>query len=145
MSRNRINRGNVPPGFISRKDYPIGQLGGSMKQEGGFAFLPAIAAAYAGLKAVQPFSKAKRALEENVDNKNSNWYKIPHKIASIGTSLGFGDYYTGSPLKNHIITSQVITRAPPMRMIKSGSKTAKKYHVTNRKISRKPKHKRSQK
>jgi len=97
MSKKRI-----PHGFISKRDYPIGQFGGcnmgmyqSGPQAGGFAFIPAIAAAYAGLKAVQPFSKAKKALEENVGEKDKNHmaYKIAHKVSSIGSSLGFG--YTG--------------------------------------------------
>jgi hypothetical protein len=102
MSKRMRNK--LPPGIISSRDYPIGQFGSgqaggcpmgmyqSGPQAGGFAFLPAIAAAYAGLKAVQPFSKAKRALEENVGDKgkSSLGYKIAHKVASVGTSLGFG-------------------------------------------------------
>ena len=102
----------IPPGFVSRKDYPIGQFGsGNSNQHGGCpmgmyqsgpqlggsaqsggAILPAIAAVYAGLKAVQPFSKAKKALEDNVGDsgKKSTGYKIAHKIASVGSSLGFG-------------------------------------------------------
>ena len=96
MSKKRF-----PHGFI-RKDYPLGQFGGcptgmygTGSQAGGFAFIPAIAAAYAGLKTVQPFSKAKQALEDNVGEKDKNHmaYKIAHKVSSIGSSLGFG--YTG--------------------------------------------------
>ena len=93
-------KSRIPAGFISKRDYPIGQFSGcptgmygTGPQSGGFAFIPAIAAAYAGLKAVQLFSKAKKALEENVDNKGYMGYKVAHKIASIGSSLGFG--YTG--------------------------------------------------
>ena len=93
MSKKRI-----PQGFIRKKDYPLGQFGGCSSmygtgpQAGGFAWIPAIAAAYAGLKTVQPFSKAKQALEDNVGEKGkaSMGYKISHKIASIGSSLGFG-------------------------------------------------------
>ena len=93
MSKKRI-----PHGFISKKDYPLGQFGGCSSmygtgpQSGGFAVLPAIAAVYAGLKTVQPFSKAKKALEENVGEKGkaSLGYKIAHKVSSIGSSLGFG-------------------------------------------------------
>lgn len=61
-----------------------------MAQEGD-TIIPTIAAIYAGLKAVQPFSKAKKALEENVGEKgkSSGIYKAAHKVASIGTSLGF--------------------------------------------------------
>ena len=44
---------------------------------------------------MQPFSKAKNALEDNVGEKDKNHmaYKIAHKVSSIGSSLGFG--YTG--------------------------------------------------
>lgn len=88
----------MPAGFVHKNDYPIGQFGGcpmGMYQSGpqaGGAILPAIAALYAGLKAVQPFSKAKKALEENVgeSGKNKGIYKVAHKIASVGSSLGFG-------------------------------------------------------
>jgi hypothetical protein len=97
-----MRKKRIPSGFIHKRDYPIGQFGGcsmgmyqSGPQAGGFAVIPAITAAYAGLKAVQPFSKAKRALEENTSEKSKKalGYKIAHKVASIGTSLGFG--YTG--------------------------------------------------
>ena len=91
-------KSRIPSGFISKRDYPLGQFGGCSSmygtgpQSGGFAFIPAIAAAYAGLKAVQPFSKAKKALEENVGEKDKTHlaYKIAHKVSSIGSSLGFG-------------------------------------------------------
>ncbi len=124
MSKNK-NIPTLTTGFVSTKDYPLGQFGGcacreqssqpaldilrsniskrqgggnnaglyqSANQNGG-AILPAIAAVYAGLKAVQPFSKAKKALEENVGEnaKKSLWYRVPHRIVSVPASAGFGE------------------------------------------------------
>ena len=64
-------------------------------QAGGFALAPILAAGaaiHAGLFKFQPFSKAKRALENNVGSKgkDSMAYKVGHKIASIGSSIGYG-------------------------------------------------------
>lgn len=61
-------------------------------QQGGIAFLPLAAAAYAALSKFQPFSKADKALSENVPNskKGSIFYKIPKTITGVGKSLGFG-------------------------------------------------------
>ena len=105
--RNRFSKiSAIPPGFASKQSYVMSQSGGcpnfGMYQSGpqlggsaqsGGAILPAIAAVYAGLKAVQPFSKAKKALEDNVGDsgKKSTGYNIAHKIAAVGSSLGFGD------------------------------------------------------
>ncbi len=127
MSKKRI-----PTGFVRKRDYPLGQFGGcnmrmyqSGPQAGGFAVIPAIAAAYAGLKTVQPFSKAKKALEENVPEKGKNklGYKIAHKVASIGSSLGFGATGINSGIARPITYSkgvyQPITSA-------SGSKSRRK-------------------
>ena len=63
-------------------------------QAGGFALAPILAAGaaiHAGLSKFQPFSKAKRALEDNVGSqgKDSMAYKVGHKIASIGSSIGY--------------------------------------------------------
>ena len=64
-------------------------------QAGGFALAPILAAGaaiHAGLSKFQPFSKAKRALEDNIGSqgKDSMAYKVGHKIASIGSSIGYG-------------------------------------------------------
>jgi hypothetical protein len=69
-----------------------GSLYDTGSQAGGLPIIPLLTAAYAGLKAVQPFSKAKKVLEDHVpeNKKNSLGFKIGHKIASIGSSLGFG-------------------------------------------------------
>jgi hypothetical protein len=81
-----------------------GQGGGGRKhkkttihdaQAGGFAIAPILAAGaaiHAGLSKFQPFSKVKKALEENVGDKGKQTaiYKVGHKIASIGNSVGYG-------------------------------------------------------
>jgi len=77
------------------------------QQVGGFALAPLIAgatAAYAGLTKYQPFSKANRALEDNIpESKKGNLaYKIAHTITGVGKSLGIGatvqPQYQGYPV-----------------------------------------------
>ena len=65
-------------------------------QQGGFAILPIAAAALAlhkGLETFKPFSRANKALQENVpDSKKDNiFYKIANKITGVGKSLGYGE------------------------------------------------------
>jgi hypothetical protein len=62
-------------------------------QAGGFAFLPAAAALYAGLKTVQPFSKAKNWLSSaDMFNgkRDSKIYKVAKAVADTGSAAGFG-------------------------------------------------------
>ena len=77
------------------------------QQVGGFALAPLIAgatAAYAGLTKYQPFSKANRALEDNIpESKKGNLaYKIAHTVTGVGKSLGIGasiqPMYQGYPV-----------------------------------------------
>jgi hypothetical protein len=63
-------------------------------QAGGFAFLPAAAAVYAGLKTIQPFSKAKNWLSTaDMFNgkRESKFYKVAKAVADTGSAAGFGE------------------------------------------------------
>ena len=92
----------VMPSAVTAVNLEQGQGGGRRAkkvtvmeaQASGFALAPIIAAGaaiYAGLSKFQPFSKAKRALEDNIgQGKDSMAYKVGHKIASIGSSIGYG-------------------------------------------------------
>jgi hypothetical protein len=63
-------------------------------QAGGFAFLPAAAAIYGGLKTIQPFSKAKNWLSTaDILNgkRDSKTYKVFKAVADAGSAAGFGE------------------------------------------------------
>ena len=64
------------------------------KQRAGFppfaAILAGATAVHKGLQKFKPFSKLKNALENNVKNKDSIIYKIPHTVASVASDFGYG-------------------------------------------------------
>lgn len=138
MPRKAI-RSSIPPGFVSRNQYPIGQIGGvgstslpmyhSNIQAGGnpIAVLAGIGSA---LKYIQPFSKAKTLLEQHVGEKNKSGtlYKIAHGISSVGASLGLGQ---SSSIMGPI-TYQKKTRQPILAK-KGMGKKAKSKRRTSRK------------
>ena len=85
---NNLPFGAVP--FIKQTGGCPGPYG-TPGQNGGFPIIPALAAAYAGLKSVQPFTKANAVLRDNFgEHKNSIGYKIADKVTGIGKSLGIG-------------------------------------------------------
>ncbi len=59
------------------------------EQSGGFSIAP-ILAADALLKKLQPVSRLKKVLKQNVKNKSNSLYKVAHGVSSVGTSLGWG-------------------------------------------------------
>lgn len=62
---------------------PAAQMGG--------AVIPAIIAADAALRSLKPFSRSKKALEDNIKNKSNPVYKVLHGITSVGNSIGWGE------------------------------------------------------
>ncbi len=58
----------------------------------------AVAAVHKGLETFKPFSRANKALEENVPSskKDNIFYKIGHKITSVGKSLGYREKKTST-------------------------------------------------
>lgn len=157
-------RKHIPDGFVDKSAtrgidmlynptaMSSGQIGGcgglygtsSTSQAGGFAILPALAATYAGLKAVQPFSKAKKILEDHVpeNKKNSLGYKIGHRIASVGASLGFGNglatAISDAPTFNG--SQYIATLSGKRKMNKGGSKVKKQKGNGKRKKRKSKKH-----
>ena len=103
----------------------------SNNQNGG-AILPILSGIAAGLKYVQPFSKAKYLLEQHVSDKgkNSLGYKIAHGISNIGASLGLGQTSnTLRPISYSSLTYQPTT----------GSKTVKKQRGSGKRNKRRKK------
>ena len=54
--------------------------------------LAIVAAAHAFAKAVKPFTRLKKVLEDNVKNKNHPLYKAAHKVTEVGSSAGYGKH-----------------------------------------------------
>ena len=84
--------GIIDPNYMQhgrKKIHPVHQV-----QAGGFAILPAAAAIYAGLKTVQPFTKAKNWLASADlfnEKRDHTAYKVFKGIADAGSFAGFGE------------------------------------------------------